>query len=445
MDVSVADSGHLRKTVTLTYSKDEIKAREEQKIAQYATQINLKGFRKGKTPRSLVKKRFGQAIENEIADELIQNGMRQAMQDNDLEPLGPFSDEDRKLDGGLTYVTSFNVKPEVKLPAFDSIEITNEDIDVTDEELQSELDNFAQRAGETKELEAGEKLAAEDSVTLSGKITSGDEVVREIQDLNHLIGSYPLFGKEADEVSALAEKIGVGEALEFDTTLPERFKPEEWAEKEAHVSVTIQSATRRSPAEIDDELAKKLGVEDLETLKDHLKGSIEQRKQQDVRQKQVEEMIDGFIAQTDFELPEALLEQMLNDNLQGAEQAKAQNPSAPDVDKDEITKNTERVLRRHLIIDTIIRDNDIQASKADLDQQLMMAAWQSGRKAEEIEKELYENGQIQQVLHEIVEGKAIEFALTQIIGEEETEDDNAAEEASTEAESAEAKTENAEA
>lgn len=423
MDVSVADAGHLYKTVTINYSSDEIKAREEQKIAQYASQINLKGFRKGKTPRGLVKKRYGDAIINEIADELIQSGMRDAMQEHKLEPIGPFADENRELKDGLSYSASFSIKPEISLPAADAIEIANEAIEVSDDEIQSELDGYAQRAGEHKELEAGEKLAADDSVTLSGKITSGDEVVREIQDLNHLIGAYPLFGKDAAEIKELAESIGVGEALEFDTTLPERFKPEEWAEKEAHVSVTIQSATRREAAAIDDELAKKLGVEDLETLKNHLKGSVEQRKQQEQRQQQVETMIDALIEQTSFDLPEKLFASMVEENIKGATQAKERNENAPDVDEDEIKTNTERMLRRHIIIDTIIRENNIQASRQDLDQQLMMAAWQSGRKAEDIEKELYESGQIQQVLHEIVEAKAIDFQLSQILGEDEAEEE----------------------
>ena len=422
MDVSVADAGHLYKTVTINYSSDEIKAREEQKIAQYASQINLKGFRKGKTPKGLVKKRYGDAIMNEIADELIQSGMRDAMQEHKLEPIGPFADENREIKDGLTYSASFSIKPEISLPDADSIEIANEEITVDDDEIQEELNGYAERAGDHKELEAGEKLAADDSVTLSGKITSGDEVIREIQDLNHLIGAYPLFGKDAEEIKTLAAEVGVGEALEFDTTLPERFKPEEWAEKDAQVSVTIQSATRRSPAEIDDELAKKLGVDDLETLKNHLKGSVEQRKQQAQRQEQVEAMIDALIEQSSFEIPEKLFESMVEENVKGAEAAKERNENAPDVDKDEINQNTERMLRRHILIDTIIRENNIQASRQDLEQQLMMAAWQSGRKAEDIEKELYESGQIQQVLHEIVEAKAIDFQLSQILGEDENED-----------------------
>ncbi len=419
MEVSVADAGPLRKTVTIIYTKDEIEAREADKIAQYSSQLNLKGFRKGKTPKGLVKKRYGKAIQNEIADELIQSGMRQAMQENELDPIGPFADEDRSIDNGLTYKTSFDIKPSFELPEPESIEVTKEETEVTDEELQEELDGFAKRGGDHQELTADDKLAKDDSITLSGKITSGDETVREIHDLNHLLGGYPLFGKEPDEIVELAEKISVGEALEFDTTLPERFKPEEWAEKEANISVTVQSATRMQPATIDDEFAKRMGVENLEELNDRVRQSIEQRKQQSVRQKQVEEMTDALIEATDFELPENLFNGMLDENIQGAEQAKEQNENAPDVDKDEITKNTEKFLRRHLIIDAIISKYNIQAQRQDLDQQLMMAAFQSGRKVEDIEKEITQNGQINQILHEIVEAKAIEFMLSKILGEDE--------------------------
>lgn len=420
MQVTVDDAGPLRKTVTINYSKEEIAAREADKIAQYSSQINLKGFRKGKTPKGLVKKRYGRAIQNEIADELIQNGLRQAMQDNELEPIGPFDDEDRKLEDGLTYVTTFSIKPAVALPEPSSLSLSSEDCSVSDEEVDEELAGFAKRGGDHKELEAGEKLAKDDSITLSGKITSGEgeEVIREIHDLNHLVGAYPLFGKDAAEVEELIAQVGVGEVLEFDTELPERFKPEEWAGKEAHIAVTVQSATRMEAAEIDDEFAKRMGVADVAELKDRVRQSIEQRKQQEQRQQQVEEMTDLLIEQTDFELPEHLFKSMLEENLEGAERTEKEKEEPDAVDKEEIEKNTERFLRRHLIIDAIIREHNIQAERADLDQQLMMAAFQSGRKVEEIEKEITQSGQINQILHEIVEAKAIEFMLSAILGDE---------------------------
>ncbi|NRA38221.1 MAG: trigger factor, partial [Planctomycetes bacterium] len=426
MDISVIDAGPLRKTLTINYSSDELKACENQKITQYSSQMNLKGFRKGKTPKGLVKKRYGKAITEESADELIQKGLSEAMSKESLSPIGPMDDDEKSIDNGITYTTSFDVKPEFDLPDFSSFDLTSEAEPVDDDAVDKELDGFAQRSGEHAELEAEQCLEKDDSITLSGKITAGDEVVREIHDLNHLIGGYPLFGKKPEEVLELAASVKVGDALEFDTTLPERFKPEEWADKDAHVSVTVQSATRLKVAAIDDEFAKRMGVDSVDELRGRIRDSIDQRQQGELRQKQTDELIDAVIAASDFELPQTLLQNMIDENVQAAELEKERNESAPDVDKDAITENTEKMLRRHIIIDGVISKQDIQAQRSDLDSQLMMAAWQSGRKAEDIEKELHSSGQINQVLHEIVEGKAIEYMLNEALPVEDEESDDAA-------------------
>lgn len=428
MDISVIDAGPLRKTLTISYSSDELAACEQQKIDKYSSQMNTKGFRKGKTPKSLVKKRYGKAITDESAEELVQKAMRQAMDEKSLKPIGPMSDE-MKIENGISYTSTFDVKPEFELPDFGSFELTSEAEPIDDDAVDKEIATFAERSGEQAELAADDCLQKDDNVTFSGKITAGEETVRDIHDLNHLIGGYPLFGKAPEEVLKLTAQTKVGDVLEFDTTLPERFKPEEWADKEAQVSVTVQSATRLTPATVDDEFAKRMGVDSVDELRGRIRDSIDQRQQSELRQKQTEELIDAVIAAAEFDLPETLFKNMIEESVQTAEAAKERNENAPDVDNEKITQDTEKMLRRHIIIDGVIEKNNIQAQRSDLDSQLMMAAWQSGRKAEDIEKELHESGQINQVLQEIVEGKAVEFMLNAALPEPEEETEEAGDDA----------------
>ncbi len=419
MQVVISDAGKLRKELTISYTKEELEQRKQSLFDKYASQIKMKGFRNGKVPKSLVKKRFGDSIQAESIDAMVNEGVRKGIIDNDLNPVGQFSEGTPDTSDGLNYATSFDIHPEVSLPSTDVFNITVEDNAVTDEEIAEELEATLRRAGENQDLDADAVLIEDDSVTLIGKITSGDETIREITDLRHLLGAYPLFGKDPKEVLELAKDLKTGDSLEFDTTLPEAFKPEEWANKEAHVSVTIQSALRLMPAELNEELLKRFGVENEEDLNARIKESIEGRKTNAAHDQQINELTEQLIEKSTLELPEKMYADMIEASLKDAADKKEGDEELTDDEKAEAEKNVTDYLRRMFILGTIAQENNIETTQEDLQQQIMMAAYRSGQKPEDIAKNLQESGQINQVSAEIREAKSLEFFLGTIIGTDE--------------------------
>ena len=420
MDIQVTDAGALRKQLTITYAESEISKKVEGLLRTYG-QAKVNGFRNGKAPLSVLKKRFGEAARAETVDRLLQDGVNEAISENKLKPIGPFADDERNTDDGIKLVTSFDVHPEFDLPEPDSIEITNDEIVIDDAAIDEELQSMAKRSGETADIAEGDALQADDTITITGKITSGDETVRDVHDLNHLLGAYPLFGKDHGEVLELVADKKVGDVLSFDTTLPEHFHPEEWAGKDAHVEVTIQRAQRLQPAEINDEFAKKMGSEDgVEALKERVKEYLGSRKENERHQAQIEELTTKLLDTVSFELPSTLLENLVKDGL--AAETGDDKPSEEDV-----RKTQEDQLRRHILVNAVADKYEVQATQEDLQQQIMMAAYQSGRKPEELAKQLQESGRLPQVAADIREAKALETMLAKIVGDEEAE--SAAEEA----------------
>ncbi|MHC5067053.1 MAG: trigger factor family protein, partial [Planctomycetota bacterium] len=194
MQVSVADAGTLRKQVTVTYDAGEVASRESQLLQRYANQMNVKGFRNGKVPANLVKKRYGAAVRGEIQEALANEGLNQAITDNELKPIGPVEPEENELgNDGLKLVASFDVCPAIELPAAESLEVPIEETSASADEINEELDALSRRSGDHQDLADGDTVAKDDAITLAGAITAGDETVREIHDLNHLVGAYPLF------------------------------------------------------------------------------------------------------------------------------------------------------------------------------------------------------------------------------------------------------------
>jgi trigger factor len=437
MEATVAEAGTNRITLTITVDANEVSARRNELIDRYGSQVRLKGFRPGKKPpRSLVEKRLGKALEEETNQGLIQEAFDKGVQDNELKPIGPISIDESSAEkgAGIRHVVTFEVRPAIDLPEAASISITPIDTEASDDEVSEELDGLRRRAGNYDDLDGETAVAKDDVITLSGTITAGEETVKDVQDLQHLIGGYPLLGLEADQVISLTEGKAVAAELSFDTTLPEGFTPAEWAGKEATVSLTIQSARRLVPAELNEEFFGKLGVSSEEELRERITQMISGRKQEQAQEAQGEELMDALVAQTSFELPAQILENMVTNKTKEAEgKAKqAAGDGEPEaVDGDAISADSEKELRRYLLVEALADHLDVKATRQDLDQQIAIAAYQTGQTPEEVTKKLQESGQIQSVVGEIRANKAIALML-QKVNEANGSDDAGTEEAPAE-------------
>ena len=235
METTVSDVGPLRKQLTISIPASEVTARRNELLDRYAGQVRLKGFRPGKKPpRSMVEKRLGPGFNDEVFQGLVEEAVGAGLKDNDLKPIGQFAIDESNREGDIKHVISFDIQPEFELPEPKTIPITLGDASVSDEDLASELEDLAKRSGSYTDLGEDDSLVKDDIVTFSGSVKNGDEIIRDMQDLQHMVGSYPLLGVEAADVAEKVTGMKVGEVLEIDTTLPDSFTPEEYAGKEAH-------------------------------------------------------------------------------------------------------------------------------------------------------------------------------------------------------------------
>ncbi|TVR47023.1 MAG: trigger factor [Planctomycetota bacterium] len=426
MQTTVSDAGQLRKKLTISIPQSEIAERRNKLLERYASQVQMKGFRPGKKPpRSLIEKRLGSSIDDEVFQILVEEGVSQGIKDNALKPIGQISTEESQREGDITHTVAFDVQPEIVLPEPASIPVAVVKAEVSDADLDEELASMAKRMGEFSDLGGDDTIAKDDIVTLSGSVTHAGEKIRDLQDLQHMVGAYPLLGLEPDEIVAKVSTLKVGEVLSFSSTLPDSFTPEEHAGKAAEVSLTIQSARRQVPAAIDEAFAKRFGIDNVETLKDRIKSSMTSRKEEEIHNQQSEEVMNYLIAHCQFELPEKLRQDIVDQQI-AQEKEKSEN-----VDEAKVIGDVEKDLRRHLITEAIAEQLKVSASQQDLNQQITMAAYQSGRKPEEIAKQLQESGRIQQVAMEIRSAKAVGMFVEQVVAakggkQEETSEDSPA-------------------
>ena len=418
MQVTVVDVGTLRKQVTISYSVAEVAVRRNQTLKQLAGEVKLPGFRPGKSSLSILEKRYGAAATSHTEERIADEAFGQAVKEKGLKPVGPMTTDSVSRDNGFSITVSFEVKPEVVIPDAKSFSVTTVVAALGETELTEQLNTLARRSGTMSPLAADETVVEDDSITVSGTVTVGGVEIRKLHDFNHLVGGYPFFGKApAEVVAALAGK-KAGDLLSFTSTLPKSFTPAEHAEKEATVSVSIQAANRLRAAPLDDEFAKRLGAQSLEQLTELLKARIQAGKESEARGKQVNELTEQLLSTVKIELPPLVLAATLKDAQESAaKQATTQGKTADEVEAAKTAAATESTkgLTRFLILDALATKLGVEVTNDDLSDQIRMAAGQTGRKPEEIAKQLRESGRANQVAMEIREAKAIETLLDQVL------------------------------
>lgn len=419
MQATINDAGTLRKQVTVTYSEAEVASRQQAVLKKLSGQVKLDGFRPGKSSQAVVAKRYGNAAQQQAREELADEGFNQALKQHSLKPIGPITNESLKAEKGLELVVSFDVKPTITLPEPSSITVTKDEVKVADADVQAALDNLCKRAGTQGALEANETIVADDGVTLTGTVTVDGKEVRKLHDFHHLVGGYSLLGTKPEDVIKLFAGKKVGDALEFTTNLPKTFSPKEAAEKDAKISVTIQTAQRQRAAVADEALAKRLGLESIDALKARLGEQLKQQKEMELHQKQITELTDALLSKVQVALPPRLLENALKENLeQRLAKAKEEGKSAEEIAKltEETKAEVEKGLKRHLIVDAVAEQHHVQVTREDLESQIQMAAMRSNRKPQDIADQLQKSGQVNQVVAEIREAKSLEVLLDKVLG-----------------------------
>ncbi len=418
MKTSVTDSGLLRKTLTISYTADEVRARRAQVLRQLANEVRLDGFRPGKTSVAVLEKRYGPAATAATEERLGDDAYNAALKEHNLRPIGPITTDSVSRDNGLSFTISVDVKPTVVIPEAKQFAIEDAPVDIPEQELTESLTSLAKRAGSMSPLGEGETVIEDDSITVSGTVSVNGAEVRKLHDFNHLVGGYPFFGKPAAEVVELLQGKKAGDAISFTANLPQSFTPAENAGKEATIAVTIVAANRLRAAPLDDEFAKKMGAESLEALKTMFKARLIGNKEGQKRGQQIEALTAQILEKVQIDLPEKLLAQTVADaETEAVRRAEAQKQDAEKAKADAAAEAT-KGLRRFIILDALASALEVTVDNDDLNDQIRMAAYHTGRKPEEVAAQLKESGRINQVVMEIREAKALETLLDKVLAKE---------------------------
>ena len=381
---------------------------------ELAKQVRLPGFRPGKAPAKLLEARIGkEAMLDQVVGDAVPGRYTEAVTSSDVRPLGQPEIEITNKEYGqdLTFTAEVDVRPEIELPDLKGLKITVDPIEVTDEEVDTELQNLRARFGTLKGVERAAENGDFASIDLSATVDGEDVPEAKTEGLSHEVGSGQLIEGLDDAIVGLRE----GESRVFTTTLAAG----DHAGQEAQVTVTVKSVKERELPEPDDEFAQL--ASEFDTI-DELKNSLTEQVQRVKRVQQAEQIRDKalevLLEQVDVPLPENIVQAQVDDTLHNAihglehdekrfeEALEAQGSSREEFDADSRT-NAEKAVKTQLLMDTIADKLDIQVGQNDLTERLVLMSRQYGLEPQQLLQYLQENNQLPAMFADVRRGLTV--------------------------------------
>ena len=420
MQISETVSQDLHKQFTVTVPASELDSRVNKRLEEMKPKVNLKGFRPGKAPVSFLKKQFGKSIMGEIVEQAVNEGSQKVIADNKLkvalqprvEPVGSVEDAvDGKSD--LTFKVIVDLMPDFETtdPAKLAVEritadITDGDVNEAVERLAKNVRNYTTKDGaaEKDDLATIDYEGSIDGVPFDGGKGS---------DFNLTLGSSTFIpGFEDQLIGAKA-----GESRDVKVTFPTEYHAPEMAGKDAVFAVTVKEVKTPEEAKIDDELAKKLGLDDLETLKARVKEQLESDYKGASRMHLKRRVLDALDKAHDFPLPPAMVEhEFTNIWAQVEEELKREGKTAADEGKTEdelkaeYRKIAERRVRLGLVLGKMGEQNGITVQNDEVQRAIMARARQFPGQEQQVFQFYASNAQAQaEIRAPLFEDKVVDF------------------------------------
>ncbi len=419
MQVTETSAEGLKRQYTITVEADVIDNKLDEKLKQLAGRIRLPGFRPGKVPVGHLRKLHGDALMGEVLEETVNDTTREALEKNELRPAMRPNIEITSFERGsaLEYKLSVEVLPEIVPGDLSKVKLEKQTAPVGDDDIEEALKRIAEGQKAYKAAAKTYKAKKDDAVVIDfvGKRDGEPFEGGTAEDYELVLGSNSLIPGFEDQLIGAK----TNEKRDVNVTFPADYGSEDLAGKDAVFEVTVKEVKKPVDAVIDDELAKKLGLESLEQLRERLKEQVAADYTRVSRMKLKRAMLDQLAEMHDFPVPEGMVEMEFNQIWQDFEASlKQDGKTLETADKPEADLRTEyndiavRRVRLGLLLSNIGDTNEITVTAEELNRAIMMEAQRfPGQERRVFEFYQKNPDAMQQVRAPIFEEKVMDFIL----------------------------------
>ncbi|MDR7001452.1 trigger factor [Neobacillus niacini] len=410
-----------RGVLTVEVSAEEVSKGLDAAFQKVVKQVNVPGFRKGKMPRGMFEKRFGvEALYQDALDIILPEAYGSAIDETGIEPVDRPDIDIEQMEKGkeLIFKATVTVKPEVKLGEYKGLEVEELDTNVTDEDVQKELETLQNRQAELVVKEEG-KAENGDTVVIDFEGFVDGEAFEGGKAENHSLE----LGSDSFIPGFEEQLVGVaaGESKDVEVSFPEEYHAAELAGKPAVFKVTVHEIKGKELPALDDEFAKDVDeeVETLDALKEKIKTRLEDSKKHEAEHHLRDTVVEKAAENAEVEIPAVMVDNEVNRMLQEFEQRlqmqgmnlelyfqfSGQDENAL---REQMKEEAEKRVRVNLTLEAIAKAENLEATDEDVNAELEKMAGMYNMTVDNIKAAL---GGVEGIQADLQLKKAVDFLV----------------------------------
>ena len=305
--------------LTIEITKAEFEAAKDKAFKKTGKNITVPGFRKGKAPRKMIEKLYGEGVFFEEAFNIIYpDAMEMAVEKSGIKPVGRADVDlgDPAEEGGLTIIAKVPVEPEVELGEYKGIEVEKETVKVLQADVKAELNRMAQRNARTETVERKAKKNDTVDIDFEGFVDGKAFEGGKAEHYSLVLGSGSFIPGFEDQVVGHS----AGEEFDVNVKFPEEYQAEELAGKDATFKIKLHEVQYKELPELDDDFAKDVSEYDtLDELKDSIRNNIKTNLDKQAEQKVENDLMDQVITNMKADIPDAMVDSRIDELVQDFE------------------------------------------------------------------------------------------------------------------------------
>jgi trigger factor len=404
IEITPKKTDGVERLLQISVPVETVRDAEDKAARRYAMRVRLPGFRPGKAPPAMVKKKFADAIRQETLESLVQEAYKEVVEREQLKLASQPHVHDVKFGENepLTFELHLEVRPEIALSRTQGFRVQRTERHVTDDQVREQVDQVREQRATWTPVE--DRPAPGDMVTVVLATADETGAMPEGKQYPLVLGA----GQAIPGIEELIMEAQPGQTVERPVKWPDDFPDESQRSTTKKVRVTVQDVKRKTLPELDDAFAREVGdFDSMDALRKAVRDDLEANAQRETESEVRQRLLDDIIGANQFDIPPSWVAQLVD--------AYANAYQIPEGEKErfatEFRPMAERQVRRDLVIDTVAERESLTATEADLDDRIAETAAKRGADPGQLYASLQKAGRLKELERSITEDKVFKWLL----------------------------------
>ena len=425
MNLELKDAGTARKIAIVSFDAEEIKTKENEACKEIGKIANIPGFRKGKAPANVIRKRYSRELKDELTRKVSTDAYESILDNKDIKVYSILKVDAGELstENGASVEVTVDLEPEFEIPDYENFEVTVHPTDISDEDIEKEINTLRDQRASFDEVDREAKEGDYIKCSYEGELDG--------KPVSEILPDKPMYGKQTNtwEEAGQAKGLGVdaiargvvgmksGDKKDVEASFGDDFEIAPLAGKKVSYKLEVHEVREKKPPELNEDFFKSMKVENLEELKDRVLTDLESRKKRDNQNAKRSQVTQKILETPDFPLPQQAVDDESNSIFQSrAQRAIQQGTKQEDIEsnKDELWKEAktqgEARVKLTLVLSKIAEKEKVEVNNEDLARAATQEAMMMRKDPTAYIKELSKDRrQLQRLRQDILHDKTLDL------------------------------------